>query len=127
MGRNPQFLAGYGKVQEGAHLAIGLVRNLGPGIIEKRMIPSRRRNQGNPALHRHACRQDLLRALPQGIEDTHPGDGYPSPMVSGGDDRLPSMADCGVWHTLVFLTRPFKWLMQFKIAFGQLAMEGRQR
>ncbi len=95
MGGNPEFMAGDGKVQEGAHLAVGLVRNLRPGIIKKRVIPPRRRDQRDPALHGQACSPDFLRTAPQDIEYAHPGDGNPFTIVSAVYDSHPSTSDPG--------------------------------
>ncbi len=46
LGGNPEFIAGDLKVQEGAHLAVGLVRNVRPGIIIKRRDPTGKAEPG---------------------------------------------------------------------------------
>src|SRR5208337_83644 len=51
---NPELIAGDMEVQEGAHLAVSLVRNERAGIIKTLVIPPGRRNQGNPAFHGQA-------------------------------------------------------------------------
>ncbi len=124
------------KVQEGAHLAVGLVRNARPGIIIAPVIPPGRRHRGDPALHGHACSPDLLRTLPQGIENAHPGDGNPFVIVFMGGDWLESMANPGGWGFYVWrhagwrlrnlLGRRLEGLMQQERAFGQLAVKGLQ-
>ncbi len=46
MGRNAEFITRKRKIQEGAHLAIGLVRNLRPGIIIKGCDPTAKAEPG---------------------------------------------------------------------------------
>jgi len=46
LGRNAEISAGEGEIQEGAHLAVGLVRNERPGIIKQAVIPAGRRDKG---------------------------------------------------------------------------------
>ena len=96
LGGNPEFIAGDMKVHEGAHLAVGLVRDARPRIIKAVVIPPGRRHQGNAALHGQACRPDLFRTLAKGIEDAHPGDGHPVAIVSQAGGALRSRPTPGV-------------------------------
>ena len=143
MGGDPELIAGELKVEEGAHVAVGLVGNVRSGIIKTLVIPPGRRNQGNPALHGQACSPHLLRTPPQGIENAHPSDGNPFTIVSTGVRSLESMANRRGWNwESLFaqrwdgkpsflkgefrriLGRPIKRLMQHERAFGKLAVEG---
>src|SRR5450756_1367519 len=108
------------KVHEGAHLAVGLVRDARPRIIKAVVIPPGSRHQGNAALQGQACRPDLFRALAEGIEDAHPADGYPVAIVSRAGSAArspPNPGSCG---------RPREGLMEQELAFGQLAVKGLQ-